>query len=158
MKKTEQVLVYIIQHYLGQGIHITSLMKLVYLVDLVSIKKTGKQLANFEYKRYKYGPFDKKIYGHIKSLLSENIIKEDGDFSHGGEEHIIYLFNKENDFEFNKLSDDEKHTIDEVMESLEGYGAKALVELAYRTKPMKKLGAKIENSKGLNEKLDLHAG
>jgi uncharacterized phage-associated protein len=153
MKKTEQVLVYIIQHY--QGIHITSLMKLLYVIDLVSIKKTEEQLSNFEYRRYKYGPFDKKIYEHIKRLLSEKIIKEDVDFSHGGEEHIIYLFNKEKDFEFNKLSDDEKRTIDEVIESLQGYGAKALVELAYRTKPMKKLGAKIGNEKGLNEKLNL---
>jgi uncharacterized phage-associated protein len=153
-KKTEQILVYIIQQH--EGIHITSLMKLAYLVDLVSIKKTGKQLSNFEYRRYKYGPFDKRIYEHIQNLLNEKIIKEDGDFSLTGEEHIIYLFNKEKDFEFNKLSDEEKQTIDEVITSLQGYGAKALVELAYKTKPMKKIGAKLGNSKGLNEKLDLY--
>jgi len=155
-KKTEQLLVYIIQHYDDNGIPITSLMKLVYLVDLVSIKKTGKQLSNFEYKRYKYGPFDKRIYEHIKNLLGEEIIKEDAAFSRGGDEYIIYLSNKEKSFEFNKLSAEEKSIIDEVIESLQGYGTKALVELTYKTKPMKKIGATTENNKGLNEKLDLH--
>jgi uncharacterized phage-associated protein len=154
-KKTEQILAYIIQNYEGEGIHITSLMKLAYLVDLMAIKKTGKQLTNFEYRRYKYGPFDQKIYEYIKDLINDKIIIEDGYASRSGEEHIVYLFNKENDFEFNKLSEDDKRVIDEVMESLEGYVVKALVELTYKTKPMKKLGAEIGNEKGLNEKLEL---
>jgi len=57
----------------------------------------------------------------------------------------------------NKISDDEKEIIDEVLESLEGYGTKALTELTYRTKPMKKIRATLNNKAGLNKTLDLNA-
>ncbi len=155
MKKTKQLLAYLVQN--DPNISITSLMKLSYIVDLISIKKSGKQISNFEYKRYKYGPFDNKIYGYLKDLIEENVIKEDVAFAQTGDEFIIYAFNEQEDFSFDKLSTEEKQIIDEVIESVKGYGAKALVDLAYKTKPMKKIGAKIGNSKGLNEKLDLYA-
>ena len=38
-----------------------------------------------------------------------------------------------------------------------GLGAKALTQIAYKTKPMLKLNAKLNNNLGLNEKLDLFA-
>lgn len=154
--KNKQLLAYLVQN--NPNISITSLMKLSYIVDLVSIKKIGKQISNFEYKRYKYGPFDNKIYAYLKDLIEENVIKEDVAFAQTGDEFIIYVFNEEEDFSFDKLSTEEKQIIDEVLESLKGYGAKALVELAYKTKPMKKIGAKTGNIKGLNKKLDLYAG
>jgi uncharacterized phage-associated protein len=52
---------------------------------------------------------------------------------------------------------EDQETINEVLTSLKGYGAKALVDIAYKTKPMKRLGAKVDNNKGLNEKLDLYS-
>ena len=151
--KTNQLLAYLIRNH--PGIPITSLMKLSYIVDLVAINKKKNQISDFEYRRYKYGPFDNKIYGYLKNLLKNNVINEDATFSQTGDEYIIYLFNEKNEFVPDKLSGDEKNIIDEVLESLRGHGAKALVELAYRTKPMKKIGAKIDNTKGLNEKLNL---
>ncbi|HMK76437.1 MAG TPA: Panacea domain-containing protein [Thermodesulfobacteriota bacterium] len=153
--KTKQLLTYLIQN--KPGIPITSLMKLSYIVDLVSVNKTKNPISDFEYRRYKYGPFDNKIYGYLKDLLKSNVINEDATFSQTGDEYIIYLFNEKNEFVPNKLSNKEKNIIDEVLESLKGYGAKALVELAYKTKPMKKIGAKIDNIKGLNQKLNLTA-
>jgi uncharacterized phage-associated protein len=157
MRKTKQLLAYIVQN--NPNISITGLMKLSYIADLISVKKFGKQISNFDYKRYKYGPFDNKIYGYLKDLISEEVISEDGAISQTGDEYIVYVFNKdkEEDFSFDRLSSDEQQIINEVLESLKGYGAKALVELAYKTKPMKKIGAKIGNRKGLNEKLDLYA-
>jgi len=87
--------------------------------------------------------------------LKKKAISEDATFSQTGDEYIIYLFNEKKEFAFDKLSNNEKDIINEVLEGLRGYGAKALVELAYKTKPMKKIGAKIGNNKGLNQKLDL---
>jgi len=130
-------------------------MKLSYIVDLVSINQKRNQISDFEYKRYKYGPFDNKIYLYLKDLLKKKAISEDATFSQTGDEYIIYLFNEKKEFAFDKLSNNEKDIINEVLEGLRGYGAKALVELAYKTKPMKKIGAKIGNNKGLNQKLDL---
>ncbi len=132
-------------------------MKLSYITDLVSIQSTGNKISGFEYKRYKYGPFDDKIYQYLTELRINNIINEDVAYTQTGDEYIIYNFNEKKGFNFDKLTSDEKAIADEVLESLKGYGAKALVELAYKTRPMKKIGAKIGNDKGLNRRLNLKA-
>ena len=62
-KKTDQLLTYIVKGH--PEISITSLMKLSYLVDLVNIGKTDKQVSDFRYTRYIYGPFDHKIYKYL---------------------------------------------------------------------------------------------
>jgi len=153
--RTKQLLAFIIQNH--PGVSITSLMKLSYIIDLVSIQKTGNPISSFEYLRYKYGPFDNKIYDYLAELRLNNVVNDDVAYSQTGDEYIIYNFNENNEFKFDKLSEEEKDIALEVIEELKGYGAKALVELAYKTKPMKKLGAKTNNEKGLNEKLDLRA-
>ena len=56
-----------------------------------------------------------------------------------------------------QITPEEKKIVDEVVRSLKGYGAKALTELTYGTKPMKKIGAQMGNDKGLNKKLNLRA-
>ena len=157
MKKTKQLLAYLIKNRPNINISITSLMKLTYIIDLVSINKIKKQISDFEYTRYKYGPFDKKIYGYLKNLLDKKIINEDVDYTQNGEQFIIYNFAEKRKISFDELANDEKNIIDEVLENLRGYGTRALVELTYRTKPMKKIGAEIGNDKGLNKKLDLKA-
>ena len=154
-KKTNQLLAYIISKH--PHISVTSLMKLSYLIDLVHIKKTNKKISDFQYARYKYGPFDHKIYNFLKELVDAQIIIEDADFTPFGDEYVIYQFNDKNQEKiFDELSEPEKETIDEVVSSLNGLGAKALVELAYRTKPMKKIGATIGGDENLNVILDLH--
>ena len=45
--------------------------------------------------------------------------------------------------------------MDEVLDSVNGYGAKALTEIAYKTKPMQALGATLNGGEHLNEKLDM---
>ncbi|MGD0822869.1 MAG: Panacea domain-containing protein [Desulfomonilia bacterium] len=133
-------------------------MKISYIIDLVAIKKNQNKLTDFEYIRYNYGPFDKKIYEYLKNLIKQEIVSEDSELAETGDEFIIYnLKKKKGDISLNKLSDEEVETINEVLRSVKAYGAKALTELTYQTKPMKKLGAKIGNKKGLNERLDLNA-
>ena len=154
-EKTKQLLAYIIQHH--PPLPITSLMKLSYIVDLISIKKYEKQVSNFEYIRYKYGPFNNKIYEYMQDLLKDNIISEEPAYTPMGDEYILYKFNEESIIVFDKLTDNEKEIVNEVLDSLLGYGAKALVDLAYRTKPMERIGAKQDNDVGLNAKLDLRA-
>ena len=155
-EKTRQFLAYIAKNYMP--VTVTSLMKLTYLIDLISVTKKERQISNFTYRRYKYGPFDSKIYNYITELVNERILLEAVEYTPHVEEYIIYKFNEENEnIAFNKLIQKEKSTIDEVLESLKGLGAKALSEIAYKTKPMKALGAEPDNDKGLNEILDLSA-
>jgi uncharacterized phage-associated protein len=148
------MLAYIIKGY-GRP-SVTSLMKLCYLIDLVSIKKKEPQISSFEYRRYTYGPFDEKIYDKLKTLTTKNIISAESEYTPKGDEFVTYLFNCE-DFDFDKLSQNEKKTIDEVLDNLKGYGAKVLTEIAYKTKPMEALDATIDGNENLNHKLNLQA-
>ena len=153
--KTLQVLSYIVKNH--PNVSITSLMKLSYIVDLVAIKKGKNKISDFQYIRYNYGPFDKKIYKYLEVLEKDNILVEGANISSTGDQFVTFGINKKKNIPFDKISNDEKAVIDEVLESLEGYGTKALTELTYRTKPMEKIGATLENKKGLNQVLDLHA-
>jgi len=155
MEKTRQLLAYLIEHHPETSI--TGLMKLAYISDLVSIKKTNKQISDFEYTRYKYGPFDKRIYDCVNDLIYSGLVIEGRAYTTKGDEYIVYKCIDEVDFEYDKLEDTEKNVINEVIQSLCGYGARALVDLAYLTEPMKKIGATQENDVGLNETLDLWA-
>jgi len=154
-QKTLQVLSYIIKNH--PDVSVTSLMKLSYLIDLVAISNNKNKISDFQYVRYNYGPFDKKIHKHLGYLENNNIIKEGSNISSTGDEIVTYNINKKNNIVFDKIPDEERKIIDEVIESLEGFGTKALTELTYRTKPMKKIGATIENKKGLNKILNLNA-
>lgn len=91
VEKTKQLLAYLVCRY--TSVPITGLMKLAYLSDLVSIKKNNEPISDFQYIRYKYGPFDNNIYNYIHELLSEKIITEEPAYSPLGDEYIIYKFN-----------------------------------------------------------------
>lgn len=153
-EKTTQLLAYLVQNHPFPSV--TSLMKLSYIVDLVSVKKNDEQISDFEYIRFKYGPFDKRIYDYIKELLDERVILEDSTVTQTGEV-VIYKFNEEADYFFDEITERDKNTIDEILDTLGGYGPKALVDLTYKTKPMEKIGAKQDNEVGLNDRLDLRA-
>lgn len=153
--KTLELLTYIIQGH--PNISITSLMKLSYLVDLVSIKKGRGKITDFDYIRYNYGPFDKKIYKCFSELEKRGILKEGAELASSGDEFIVYHIAPTTELSFESLAEEEKGIVDEVLSSLEGFGTKALTELAYRTKPMRKIGAKLGNKVGLNKPLDLTA-
>jgi uncharacterized phage-associated protein len=153
INKTLEFLTYIIEKY--EKIPITSLMKLSYLIDLVNVKNRKSKISDFEYIRYNFGPFDNKIYDFVKQLLEKKLITQDL-VSSFPEDYLAYKLNDTNkNLGYSLLDSKEKETIDEVLNSLKGLGAKDLTAIAYKTKPMVKLGAKPNNSVGLNKKLDL---
>ena len=137
---------------------ITSLMKLTYLIDLVSVTKGEKQISDFTYRRYRYGPFDQKIYEYLDDLIKNKILIDKTEYTPMGEEYIIYEFNEaKEDIKLEKLSKSELDTINEVLENVKGYGVKTLTEITYKTKPMIKLGATLGGDENINVKLDLKA-
>lgn len=156
-EKTRQLLLYLIKN--NPKVSITSLMKLAYLADLISIKRIKNRISNFEYRRYYFGPFDKKIYNYIEYLTEKNLIISESDYGLTGEEFSVFSLNpkKEAGIEFKKLKDTEKKIIDELLNSVKGYGAKILTEIAYKTDPMKALGATLGGSQNLGKKLNLRA-
>ena len=132
-------------------------MKLCYFVDIISVKKLGKQITKFKYKGYYFGPFDSKIYTEVNTLVDDEILIPKSEYA-SNEEYICYDYNtKQEKLEFKLLKSKELKIVDEVIEQLKGYGAKALSEIAYKTKPMLKIKAVQGGNKHINKKLDLKA-
>lgn len=155
-EKTKQFLIYITKQF--KSASITTLMKLAYLIDLVAVSKGKKQISNFIYRRYKYGPFDPNIYSYLMKLLKERIFEDCIEYVPAAEEYVVYTVNGDNPkINFDKLSLDEKKIIDEVAGNLVGYGAKAITEIAYKTKPMLSIGATLGGTENINVILDMKA-
>jgi len=154
LNKTQKLLAYLVKNH--QKASITVLMKLSYLIDLVSIKRTGKPITYYNYIRYYYGPFDNTINGDIQKLMEEKVIEAKSDFVPSGEEYVVYNFNEDSDLPL-EFDEAELKIIDEVLENVKGYGARALTEIAYKTKPMLKIGATLGGNEHLYEVLDMQA-
>jgi len=151
--KNQQLLAYLAKNHLKASI--TVLMKLSYIIDLFFVKSTGRKLSNFNYVRYYHGPYDSSINSDIQVLVDSQIIYPKAHYTATGEEFIVYNFNDGAEFDFNDLSQPELEKIDEIMETLKGYGAKTLTDIAYKTKPMLALGATHGGNEHLNTVLDL---
>lgn len=153
-EKTKQLLAYILKK---QKESVTSLMKLSYLIDLVHVNKESNQVTDFEYLRYNFGPFDRKIYLYIEDMTESGLLIEDTEYTYGGEEFITYKLKEGAEISFDELKPDEIESVDEVTEELKGYGARDLTEVAYKTKPMIALGATLGGDENIGVKLDLNA-
>ena len=123
---------------------ITSLMKLSYLIDLSAIRKLGKKISDFRYIRYNYGPFDAAIYTDLDKLIKDKIICTQSEYTQYGET-IIYKLNQKriDDIKIDALNEDEIRLIEDIINSLEGYGAKLLTDIVYKTNPMVEIGATL---------------
>lgn len=153
-KDTENLLLHIMQK--RKWVSITELMKLSYLIDYTLSTKNLSPITGFSYIRYFYGPFDRDIYRIIEDLIRRKEVVEDTEFSDTGREYIVYgLANKAQDM-YDYLSDiDAKrsHLVQQILEKLSTCNSKLLTQIAYNTKPIEKIGARIGNEKGIGENL-----
>lgn len=150
--KTKQLLAYLIDRHAVATV--TSLVKLSYLSDLVFYQKTQTQISDLNYIRWHYGPYDSRISQYLLSLVQDGTVKSEVEFTTDGNEYYRYTL-KNKSYDKSLLSQDEVNAVDAVLNSLVGYGANALIKVAYGTKPMKALNATIGGSEHLGEKLDL---
>ena len=148
--KNEQLLAYLVSKH--TNCTITSLMKLSYLVDLFNIKESGKKISSYEYIRFHYGPFCKIISQDIDKLIEEGVIEPKMEYDPAfGNEYIVY--NLKEDMGTSELTKNEIENINVLLDKFRGYGAKALTLVAYKTDPMKDLGATLGGNEGMRRKL-----
>lgn len=152
--KTKQLLAYLIDRHAVATV--TSLVKLCYLSDLVNYQNHNKQISSLTYIRWHYGPYDSKISEYLLSLVNDGTIKSDMAFTTDGNEYFKYSL-KDKSYDKSLLANDELSAVDAVLNSLAGYGPSALVDVAYKTKPMKALGAKRGGVENLGATLNLAA-
>ncbi len=115
---------------------IMQFMKIPYFVDINATKIFHKQISNYQYIRYHFGPFDKKVYDYQKlfSIENEKWIKD-----------ITYIY----------LSDEEREMIDKTLSEIPKENWEKLKKLSYKSEPMKKLGVSIWDWKCMWEILKL---
>lgn len=138
----------------------TSIIKMCYLCDLAAVKNGLQQITDFEYIRYYYGPFDRKIEDYLLDLVKKQDIVSESEYSSGGGEYEKFSIPKEkrDAEEYSKdLSEQEKDIVDSILESLGSLNAKMLTEVAYKTRPMTTIGAKLGGTEHLTEVLNLAA-
>lgn len=148
--KTEQLILLILEK---SPRDITSLMKLSYIIDLSAVRKFNKQITDFSYIRYNYGPFDSKIYEVLHGLIQNGTIETESEYSQYGET-VLYKLKGSAD-ELSALNNDEKTLAEQIISDLQGYGAKLLTDIAYSTKPMKDIGATLGGQEHMCEQLNL---
>lgn len=150
-QKTLDLILYIIDN-----IHlatVTSITKLLYLIDLTCVSDGRGKVTNIDYIRYYYGPYSSSIKNAIDKLLKENKIVASLRTLASGEPFLEYNIapeSKQIEFE-----DDNKDIIDELLNSLGGLSPSQLTKIAYGTEPMKKLGATLGGNEHLNAVLEL---
>jgi len=115
---------------------IMQFMKIPYFIDLEAKKTNWIQISNYNYIRWGYWPFDKKVYEYQYLFSVENEKGIDG---------LKYIH----------LSEDEIKIIDDVLKQIPKENWKKLRDLSYETKPMKKLWVCLGDDKCMGEELEL---
>lgn len=152
-QKTRQLLALIL-HNGPRGV--TSLLKISYLIDLAAVRNIGNPISEFKYIRWNFGPFDSAIYKNLETMREEGAISAEACFI-GGEEHIIYKLTDPDLVTTTSLTSQEQGLISEMLDHLQGLGAKTLTEIAYKTKPMTSIGAKLGGTEHMGESLNMQA-
>ena len=137
MFKTEQLIDYIIQNLSGK-ITKTQLVKLIYLVDLESVRFTGTQASDIKWKFHHYGPYDENLDGRLKKLEKNSIITVQQKSKKDHPDDIYFLYQhtgKEMKYEFEPMK---KQIIDTILSQYGSFTLDALLKYVYETEPMRK--------------------
>ena len=89
--KNAAVVAEIIKH--AESITLTKLSKILFLVDYEYYKTYNRQLSDFTYRRYFYGPYPVEIHDTISNLLAVSIIGYTSQPVHYYITHENFLFN-----------------------------------------------------------------
>ncbi len=156
-RKTLNFLTYIIANMANPTK--TALIKMSYLCDLAAMNSGIKKITSFDYIRYYYGPYDKRIEDYLFELAKKRIIKARTLYTMRGEEYEEFSIAEQDDEKLANIAKDfseqERSVIDSILETLGEFSAKALTQVAYRTAPMKALGATLGGDEHLGEKINL---
>ncbi|MGL5233687.1 MAG: Panacea domain-containing protein [Empedobacter falsenii] len=116
--------------YLSQNIpHLskTKLLKLLYILDEISIKKSGLPFLNLKYKVWKFGPVSEELFIDLSSetkLLEDYIEKNNDD----GVNYIRPIVN----FNDDEFSDNDIELMDSIIEKFGNKSAKELIAYTHR--------------------------
>lgn len=133
MGKLINVMVYLLKNYPHKAeLSNARLTKLVYLADWKFALKNKTQITNIQWKFDNFGPFVWDIYDTASTNLNVFIV-EDGQNCFGAKKNLIKLSNENYPI---TLSDDEKNTLDFVINSTKSLNWNRFIQLVYSTFPI----------------------
>lgn len=148
--KNKELILFILKNRWESSV--TAILKILYLIDLRYLKETWNKLSEFNYVRYNYGPFDKRIYDLLDDLLQNTKIGFKIYTTPFWDEITRYTITN-TDESLSIESDLDLQLAIDSLNDFSGFNASDLTKIAYKTKPMLDLWAEIWNTKWYNEKL-----
>lgn len=137
----------------------TGIIKMCYLCDIATVKSNLEKITDFQYVRYYYGPYDKRIEDYLDDLIKSGFVKSKLEYGSGGGEYAKFSLSEAGEKEIEDRQDvfsaEEKRITDSILDSLGSLNAKMLTQIAYRTNPMVAFGATLGGSEHFNEVLNL---
>ncbi len=120
--KLGNTLIYLIENL--SDVSKTKLLKLVYILDEVSIRKSGIPFLNLGYKVWQFGPVSEELFIELSDppILLSNYIEKNGD----GNFSAVQQFNDD------EFSDNDIELLDEVIEKFGSRTATELVDYTHR--------------------------
>ena len=164
-KTTLTIILYFIEKLNGV-LGKTHLSKLLFLTDLLSIKKFNKPLSDLKFVKYHYGPFSKKINEYLEKLKEKGFIEiREIPFINEPKIYTRYYSNKKvpiTSIVLEALDDnsEKKTLLDEVINSYGNISLQELLDLVYsiqivkNAKPLETILEKYKEVEEDKEELD----
>lgn len=130
---------------------ITSITKMLYLIELACVSSGKKPITEFKFIRYHYGPYDHQINTTLDSLVKREDIRQEIKYLSNGEPFVVYRSNMAS-FDYDGPNPD---IVKEFTDNLGYLSPKQLTDLAYKTKPMTRIGATLGGTEHLGDSLNL---
>lgn len=124
--KIGNTIVYLVSNI--QDISKTKLLKLLYIIDEISIKNSGIPFLNLEYKVWKFGPVASDIFVELSS--SPSMLKDYIERKATKEGHIVIRAKK--DFCDDEFTDNELDLLNFVIDKFKDSTANELISITHR--------------------------
>lgn len=158
-KTTLTIILYFIEKLNGV-LGKTHLSKLLFLTELLSIKKFKEPLTDLEFVKYHYGPYSDRINEYLQNLKEKEYIEiREIPFTNEPKVYTRYYSNKKvpiNKFIFEALDGDseKKILLDEIISSYGNISLQQLLDIVYSigiVKNAKHLDTILEKAKEVEE-------
>ncbi len=158
-KTTLTIILYFIEKLNGV-LGKTHLSKLLFLTDLLSIKKFDKPLSDLEFVKYHYGPYSERINEYLENLKEKGYIEiREIPFTNEPKFYTRYFSNKK--VQINSIilealegNSEKKTLLDEIINSFGNISLQQLLDIVYSlqiVKEAKHLETLLEKSKEVEE-------
>ena len=161
-KNTLMIILYLIERLNGV-LGKTHLQKLLFLVNLLSVKKFKEPLTQLKFERYHYGPYCKKIDEYIEHLKNKEFV-EQREFPFGknrgkSKSYVRYYFKHGQSIKkslFDQIGAEKVILLDEIISSYGNVCLQDILDVVYSLQSVKKseLHTPLEMAKIIKEDND----